>query len=305
MRSLPTHRTTGRLASRLALLILSLGLILTSPACDETDQQVVTEIGTAVLAMSSPGLGSQFIKDPDRQMQVAVFNVTRAMLTLPDGTQVDLRADAKCTMVDTAVQTTTTRNRCRSGIVVGTTPEPGEALLDISFQMEVRRAEPVDLPPDEDFDGDTYLNGVDTCPLVPNPRQMVDKCSTVGLGGFFLGNADGDSTADEFDNCIWIPNNDQTNTMGANLAFGVDDLIGDACTEEIAVVEDNGSTILRFPDEIIAFESLRRQPTFVVVGIDHNDALDCDFAAGTCQLNRDAVRFCATTNPLIADLGCL
>jgi hypothetical protein len=188
-----------------------------------------------------------------------------------------------------------TSGRCASGVVVPSGATERKAALDLEFRMSVRREEPQDLDPDDDGDG--IQNDTDTCPLVANPpsdcdsmpatpdEQCDDPCEE---------DDDRDGIVNGLDNCAWVPNPDQAG-----------EVIGDACTEQVAQVVLNGSATLVFRSLRFDFVQPEDRGSLVVVDLDNLRTLSCpDWASGTCTLDPAAVRVCSATDSLTALAGC-
>jgi hypothetical protein len=195
-------------------------------------------------------------------------------------------------------------------VVIGANPD--EALnvnLVARFTMQVRRAQPVELDPGEDFDGDTFTDDVDNCPIYPNPDQRDDNmdgigdvCSVADGAGGFVRDSDADGIADSRDNCVWEYNPGQRNTTGVS-EKGLNDGIGDACTEQIATVVDAaGSSEIRVVLGPVGLSQLRSRPSYITVDI--NDAVRCGDWSGDCRLDVGKIRFCAADDISSAGAGC-
>jgi hypothetical protein len=215
------------------------------------------------------------------------------------------------TVIDQATGTLPTSvGRCLSGIVIDSNEGSRSVSLDVSMYMQVRRAQPFDdieLSPDGDYDADGFLDLDDTCPLIPNPRQSPEVCTVVidtsdpDRKGF--PDNDGDTIADEGDNCVWTPNRKQLDTMGV-VPNGGADFIGDACRDEFADVLLNGSSQLDFRCRSSEFVQAEQLINFVVLDFSESE-LDCDWDARTCEIvDITAVRVCGVDDVTSAAVGC-
>ena len=287
---------------RSALRALALALCLSLGGCSEENDTVLIDIGTTRVLFTSPGLGPQTIKDADRPLQAVAWQVTQATLTV-DGRPIDLLAGSDCMIVQTADSIfPTSEERCSGGIVVDSRDEMVKATVDVVFTMSVARGEPVLLGGDYDADG--IADSQDNCPLIPNPDQDIAVCSIIDtFSGAFFSDSDGDSVIDGLDNCLWTPNESQEDSGGI-VSGTIRDAIGDECVEQVADVMLDGSTEIRLLGVPVTYTQPRNAPSFVVIAINHFEALSCDYTAGTCELNRDAVGICVQTNQTSAVIGC-
>lgn len=172
---------------------------------------------------------------------------------------------------------------------------PAETSLTISY-MDLRRAEVIDLPPDEDFDLDGVVNQEDNCALVPNPGQedsngdgFGDACSIVDSSGTAaIPDRDADGVSDLVDNCLWIFNPFQLDLPAAipGTSIFVVDGIGDVCAETATVLIPIPVTLDRGPEQLVPLE--RRA---VVTQLDFGQAVSCDPQFTVCALDPAAVVF--------------
>jgi hypothetical protein len=293
-----------------------LALVLMVVGCTSTND-FLQEVGSTRIVQAAPNLAPQSLDDPDR-IQVAQWTVNNACLDL-DGTLVDLvnlsagcdgEDTEPCEMTDTSQILPFSNSRCAGGLVIGANAEdPVDVALDVVFTMTVRRARPPDLPDGSDYDGDEVANEADNCPLVFNEDQrddnmdgIGDACSVSdGAGGFLL-DSDADGVPDTADNCVWEYNPGQENTTGV-AAEGINDGIGDACTEQIAnVVDSSGQseiTVMLGPVPL-----LQQRGRLSYVTVDMDDALDCGDWSGDCRLDVARIRLCVRTDLASAGAGC-
>jgi hypothetical protein len=297
-----------RRLGRLGLLLLTAGAVCCTTI---SDPNLVLEIGNGRAVTADSDLGTQTIEPYDEPIQVAEWEVSVATMDL-DGTLLDMTAGEPCDTVQTVFTFPISTSKCAGGIVIDANPvDPVPIILALTFTMQVRRAEPIPLPPGGDYDGDGLLNAVDICPLVPNPDQedddqdgIGDACSTRDpLGGGNALDSDADGVADDFDNCIWVPNPLQEDTEGVG-AEGIPDGIGDACEEQIAVVESGGSStmqVLLGPIDLL-------QPlggiSYITADYVDQYSLTCDWDAGFCQLDLNQIEFCVIGSLVGTTLGC-
>lgn len=286
-----------------ALLALA---VLAVAGCTESND-FVSDIGTTRLFFVDPGLLRQRVSDPQVPIQVAEWQVQQATLIDGEGRILDLLAGGSCSVVDTAFFLTSATGKCSSGLVIGSSDEAQTVTLSLRFTMQVRRAEPVDLPATADEDQDGVNNARDNCPLEPNADQedmtadgIGDACSLLDpISHLEVLDSDADGVEDVADNCVWFDNPMQENTSGVN-----GDQIGDACTEQIGQVQFAGSATIEFSPPPLSLVQPRDVVSFLVVDFDDPGALSCDWAAGTCELNPARVRACVATSLVSAAAGC-
>lgn len=277
--------------------------LLLATACTETNDLVI-EVGTAVLVVADSDLEAQGPVDAGQRIQVAEWNLETALLTIegdPDAIDRDLRFGQDCEFVDTALSATPlsvcgegepVTCKCSSGIILGVGDSmPVGAQIDLKFSMTVRRGVPVlpeDLLPDGNEDGDEFVNADDRCPHFHDIDDETD-CSV---------DTDGDGQADGFDNCPWKANPQQEDTTGLS-ADGIPDGIGDACEEQIVAVKDSvteSETILVTLDagEI---PDLTAQIAFMVVDFQSRNSIACNWnlPVPECLLDTSAIVACVTS----------
>ena len=157
-------------------------------------------------------------------------------------------------------------------------------------------------------EADGIANELDNCPLLPNPDQadsnedgIGDKCSYTDLYGNVVRDSDGDDFPDSADNCVWYPNPFQEDTTGASAIYGVPDGIGDACVEQIAIVE-----VTDF--DLDGFTMALATGGLSFVTVDFNDTIlldQCNWTSGTCGFAADSVAACGRETSLYLALeGC-
>jgi hypothetical protein len=265
---------------------------------------LVENIGVTFLFLTDTSLFAQSVVSPDDRIQVAEWDLDSATLDVA-GALVDLSFGEPCTLADTAFSLPAAGGPCSSGVTIESSSQPYATQLILSFtRMQMRRAEPVELPENEDYDVDDVSNGEDNCPLVYNPDQESDELPGIGdacvvLDPFlgWLRDSEADGVPDIIDNCVWIANPGQLDTTGALIPDG----IGDACDEETATVNQGEAFTLILEAPLV-------QPsggtTYLAVDFDNRETLDCDWVAGTCVLDPDAVTYCTYDNLGAAQLGC-
>jgi hypothetical protein len=289
-------------------------LVLLLAGCSEIDDPVVTEIGTTRLLTVDSDLAPQSVSDPEDTIQAAEWTIRLAALSYGGLEQpLDLTADSDCRVIDTVYEFPFVQGKCLEGVIIDSNVEPERpvAYAPLIFTMTVRRAEPVVLPPARDYDADGLSNSIDNCPLVFNPDQRDDDLNDIGdacqveLSGFgALLDSDADGTADALDNCVWISNPGQENTTGL-AAEGINDGIGDACVEQVAEVQLNGSPFIEVNSEEFGLLQPRFGLTSITADFVNSESLDCDWDAGTCALDPARLLYCVSYSLQEAGLlGC-
>jgi hypothetical protein len=292
-------------------------LALLGGGCTTIDSPVVTDIGTTRVITVDSGLSPQSVLDPQTPIQVAEWTIEVAELEYSGlNAPLDLTAGSTCETIQTVYEFPITAGPCAEGIVIDSAAAgPREVLLRLAFTMQVRRAEPVLLPPGGDYDNDEQSNEIDNCPLVYNPDQRDDDLNGIpdacqasdGFGGALL-DSDADGVPDSFDNCVWRPNPNQENTTGL-AADGINDGIGDACEEQVAIVESpqgeqNITYFLNYPlgGELVQPRALL---TYITMDFPNQSALDCHWDEGWCLLDPNQALFCVNYSLVEAGLiGC-
>lgn len=313
MRMIPPPRI------RITILFLISVVVSLMGCTNEVRDEKIVPTGAVVLRMTDPIQTPATLTDPG--VQGAYFDVAAAELTLEDQT-LDLTFDSFCYLYDTMPTLPDGVGVCSGGTIIGTSETPLETFLTVNFRMKVRRAEPLILPRWGDSDGDGVPNATDSCPLIPNPGQEDvdldgngDRCQTFltpGQPGFLdsdnfdpsqPGSPDNpptlwDGIPDEFDNCPWVPNFDQADSDIPR------DGVGDACPIQEAVVLQNGSADIELARDVPPFQQPFGLATVVLVDVDSDRALDCDWYAGVCELITDEVRVCTVTSSAALNFGC-
>ncbi len=307
-------------------------LVLFATACTENDRQLLDEIGVtrllliepALARQNIPGIGQQNLLSPESNVQVAQWSVASATLRFED-VLINLVVEGQtCFISDTAFTVPISEGPCDSGLLIEAGEDEGASLMLALNSMELRRAEPLDLSRTVDFDvdgvpndgngsgsaydapcglgGDFSIDCDDNCPLVSNPDQTDDNgdgignaCTIVDALQGILRDSDGDGVPDALDNCIWIANPNQANTMGL-AAEGISDGIGDACEEQVAKVE---IADINGPIELV---QLIGGISFVTV--DFSEALTCNWESLNCVLDPDQVGICGHIDVFAALTGC-
>jgi len=298
--------------------MLAIGLLaLAATGCEEADDSIVIDVGTTRLLLADSDLASQIVEVGLAEHTVQVMwwkNVQIADLIL-GGVEIDLKFGESCSFENTSVVLPRGNGKCAGGVVIDADGETRAATLSLLTTIWVYRAEPIDLPLTEDFDGDGLRNGADNCPLIDNPDQtdtgmkgFGDACSFFFLGGQAL-DSDGDAIPDIVDNCAHVPNPGQEDTMGvghepfpAGLG-GVPDGIGDVCTQQEAQVMVGGNpdvslTLTLEPDGLL---QPFRGNSFLTVDFKDQVSLVCDWAAKTCEIDPSQIEMCLDT---VGNFGC-
>ena len=307
---------------RLLLTVLLIGG--TAAGCTESDP-VNREIGTTLIFFAEPGLQPQGFIDIDSRVQAANWDIQEALLDL-EGNRLDLLFGEACLYTDSVSIFPIPEGKCGGGIVIDSRLDPQPIPLTVTFTMQVKRARPpTSLLGGRDFDGDGRLDDGDgsgligdapctagqssgcddNCVLEFNPDQqdldengIGDTCSLIDpFTGATALDSDLDGTRDIFDNCLWTPNPFQADTSGS-----VPDGIGDACDEQTAEVQLGGSAVIQLT---LGTSLAQRLLSTSFLTVDFNGSIsNCDWNAGTCDLDPMEVDFCVSENVTSAAFGC-
>ena len=264
------------------LVVLALGLC----ACSSSGT-VYPPNGSVSLDIRDPGLGSQTLATRTRQEVRWTLLSVRA--NIEGFGSYEYLGVTPCTFTANVLSSPTLQRVCGgSGIVLGAEgPRLATVQLVISA-MEARQAYRPELPATGDYDGDGVSNGLDNCPLIPNPDQTPYPGQSTGaactyrdpfLGGVSVDN-DGDLVDDDFDNCAWVRNVAQTDSNS--------DGIGDACEQIARVVLGPGPVTITLPSVMINVRS--NAAVKLLVQFDDRETLvDCDPSFTRCYLNPNAI----------------
>lgn len=290
----PAPRTA--LAAALAAFV-----VLVLPGCDDIDTDFVP-VGSMRVLPVDPGQTPPTLTSSD--VVFAQWQVASATARYK-GLEFDLTAADACNVTDTLPIFPTAEGRCRAGIAVGSIQEPQPIAIEAALTMTVRRMVPLDLPVGGDYDGDGVINVRDNCPLASNPDQFDSNDDGIGEVCEFvvdlttaLRDDDLDEVPNSIDNCIYLPNPDQIDSDSPP------DGIGDACPTQSATVFANGSPSFDVEGETGAYALPANLITYVVLDFAHGDVLDCDWEAGLCDLDLEAVGICARADLAVASIGC-
>lgn len=282
--------------------LVALALAATLLGCTETDD-TLEPVGVTRLTPVDPSLAVATLADP--KMQFVRWDFARADLRIGEEL-VDLLGNDGCLVADGALFNPSYSGKCGGGVITGDTDGSVGTTLSLELTMAVRRAEPLVLQPQDDFDGDGIVNQDDTCPLEANPLQedddgngIGDACQAVNI---FTGeielDSDDDLIVDSLDNCVAIKNTGQENTNDPL------DGIGDACVEQDADVRIGGDTTLRLTLDPGTANLVAGLTLLAVVDFDYTATLNCDWAQGTCELDAAAVQACFSDSTSTAFTGC-
>ena len=310
--------------------VVGLFAVLFASSCDLFDDDGASrsrapdDTRVVRLLLIDTGLSRQSIMDPGLGIQVAEWEVDSATLEI-DGNPVDLLRGEPCSVDDTAIVAPVTDGPCENGVVVDDAEGIEAAVLTLGvFDVRVRRAEPVPIGSfGSDFDGDGVPddgNGNGSvfddpcepgetsscdynCPLVFNPGQADANGYGIGAACTTRGSkrdSDADGVADDEDNCVWIPNPGQENTVGVT-----NDGIGDACPEQVAQVEVAGRDSFTVTLEPNRSDRDRGLVVFATVDFNSSSALDCDWSDWpSCTLDPNQLLLCISDRKSDALLGC-
>ncbi len=257
-------------------------LVFALCACSST-RTVFPPTGSITLTLADPGLDYQTATTPARQqIRWTLLSVNADIEGFGNYEFLGVRP---CTFTANIQSIPFLQSVCGgSGLVLGTGGTRTVTVHLVLTAIEVRQAFRPNLPATGDYDGDGIPNGVDNCPLIPNPDQTPYPGQTTGVActfydpataGFFLDN-DGDGVDDSFDNCAWVPNPAQTDSNS--------DGIGDACEQDARVVLTTIPARITLPALTVAMAS--DAVTRLTVRFDDRTALvGCDPAFTRCDLN--------------------
>jgi hypothetical protein len=174
-------------------LLLVVAFALSWIGCTIDDPQVSSVAAVSLLTVDPVIVPQAVVLAPAgtvtlNRVQTMQWTITRADLTVPGVPDVyDLlftpeMMSPDCQAIDSPSRLTVNFGTCLANLVVEATPEAAgiQAELELEFTVQLKRVEPVILPYFEDEDMDGILNGNDNCILVPNNDQT-DTANT-GLG---------------------------------------------------------------------------------------------------------------------------
>ncbi len=240
------------------------------------------------LALDTVDSGLAFQSTSARANQVVRWTLMSAKADIAGVASYSFLGVSPCTYSYNVLAATTLRTACGGSNVVLGTGETWTATVHLVISaMEVRRAFRPDLPSSGDYDGDGIANGVDNCPLVPNPDQMLSANGTTGTactqGNTAAGvevDTDGDGIVDGFDDCIWVPNASQKDSDT--------DGIGDACEQVARVIL--GQVPLKLDLSPVTFTARPGAVSTLTVDFDDRKVLvGCDTQFTRCVLDSQAV----------------
>jgi hypothetical protein len=272
-----------RRRNRLLPLLL---LMCAVPACTST-KSVFPSSGSLALDLVDSDLRYQSLSS--RGSQIVRWTIKSARVDVAGSGSYDFLGVSPCNYTKNVLTTATLESACGgSNIVLGTgTAWTATVHLAISA-MEVRRAFAPDLPAAGDYDGDGIVNGVDNCPLVPNPDQELSGDGTHGvactlkspLTGALGVDSDGDGVADSVDDCILVPDPGQTDS---NV-----DGIGNACEQVAHVVLGQVPLTLDLSPVTVTVKAGALSTLYA--DFDDRKVLEgCDERFTRCALNADAI----------------
>ncbi len=295
-------------------LAFLLVLLACAISCDEIEDDII-EVGLLQIhpvqpVQTVPVLGEESI-------QQAVWMIPEASIQFPQIAH-DLATSDDCIFQQSYISLSTGSGECLLGAAVEVSPSPVTGVLSFTAEMALSRVRQVDVSPGGDLDDDGVLNDDDNCPMVANPEQetVVDgfgeeigaACAFDTSGGIgdpvYFRDHELDEVPDIADNCPYHPNPGQENTPDESLPPGFpSDGIGDACTDT-ATASVSGQALFSMDIDVDPYVQERRRMLLVLdFGADLS-GLDCDWIAGTCDLDPTSIRACVLNDRLAAALGC-
>lgn len=319
--------------------VAALLLLCFVAGCTETDEQLVEEIGVTRLLLIDTGLLPQSINNLTIRLQAIEWVLTEARLDI-DGALIDLLAgDRECRTVDTVEIDPYSPDLCAEGVVIESSEgqDPFELKLFLTFETvagyraitpnyldenDPTYRDDGDQKPTAGIPGSIFENTCvesngtdcrDNCPVIPNDQTL----PAVGQGFSFgaacalgsLRDSDADGDADGFDNCVYIPNSNQLDTMGL-AAEGLRDGIGDACESISGGLGEQRISLTLTGGNELSFENFQLDqtenfPSFIVVDFNSQSTLaNCDLESGNCAINSGEIQVCTTSSPAVALEGC-
>ncbi len=301
-------------AVKMLSLAVLLVLLACAISCDEIEDDIVDvgllQIHPVQPVQTVPALGEESI-------QQAVWMIPAASIQFPQ-IAYDLAVSDDCIFQQSYISLSTGSGDCMLGAAVEVSPTPVAGVLSFTAEMSLSRVRQVDVSPGGDLDDDGVLNDEDNCPLVANPEQetVVDAfgeeigaaCAFDTSGGvgdpvYFLDH-ELDEIPDIADNCPYHPNPGQENTPDPSLPVGLpSDGIGDECTDT-ATVSIAGQTPFSMDLDVDPYVQERSRILLVMDFGNDLSGLDCDWMAGTCDLDQASIRACVLNDRLAASAGC-
>jgi hypothetical protein len=297
-RSSPTFRSINdvRRTGRAARLGWALAGLVAFSSCETVEDPFPAQ-GALNVDVTYTGLGTQL--SPPPAPQVVIWSIEEASasdITGFDGEYSFLRSPP-CFYPLNVVSLLAMNRACR---VSGLSLKQGvERTALLSFRlsaMELRQAARPDLRLGADPDGDGIPNGIDNCPIVPNPirpgetEQDDVNNDNVGDACSILNNAteplptipdsDLDGVANVIDNCLWYPN---PLAEGETVPPDSDrDGIGDACSRIAPVVLPQGGQTFTCAVEFTTRGSI---PSLFRLDFAREGVLSCDSGFTGCTLD--------------------
>ncbi len=268
--------------NRAPLLLLALVLC----ACSSS-RSVYPPNGSVWVNVVDPGLGLQTATVPS--VQQVRWTLVSVDADIEGFGSYQFLGVSPCTMTANVLSAPTLQRSCGgSGVVIDAEGARTATVHVVLSGMEARRAYRPDLPATGDYDGDGVPNGVDNCPLVPNPDQALYPGQKTGLActlydsltaTYYL-DSDGDRVDDDYDNCVYVPNLAQVDSDR--------DGIGDA-REQIARVVVGPAPVKITPPAVTFVVSSSRVVRLNVQIDDRTALVGCDPAFTRCYLNPEAI----------------